>query len=323
MEQKFTVSVVVNAYNEEKNIGDCMSSLNKQSLKNFEVIFVDDGSTDRTVEIVKRFRNKLDLKIVLLSHAGHRKARRKGISKATGDIVVIVDADEILEPGFLENIVEPFEKKEVGAVGGILKSMGERWANRAYGALQEMLYQLRKNGDGEIDWIQGGCSAYRRSLLTEVGGLSEDMVSTDKDISWRIKDAGWKIILKEEAVAYHKDPSSLRSLAKREYKNGKKEYNLLKKHGKFGWKELSRFYTLMGLMALVIVPFFPLLLILILLGFLLTFMVTAYQINKHVKDRHLGISFTCWVVLTVINLGWSLGYIHSLLIRGDYEVENR
>ncbi len=310
-------SVVINAYNEEDNIGECLHSLTKQTLQDFEVVFVDDGSTDKTVEIVKGFKDDLALKIITLSHSGHRKARRTGIARSKGDIVVIIDADEVLEEEFLEKIVEPFEKEEVGAVGGVLKSKGGGWATRAYGTIQEMLYELRKDDKGEVDWIQGGCSAYRRKTLEDVGGLTEKKVSTDKDISWRIKDAGWKVLLKKDVIGYHKDPSTLMSLMKREFKNGKKEYNLLKRHkGRMGWKEISRFSTLIGLLLLSLVPIFPYILLLILLGFFLTFLAVTYLIHKHIDETYLGLSLQCWIVMTGINLGWSLGYLVSFFKRG-------
>ncbi len=317
METKLKASVVINAYNEEDNIRDCFNSLKAQTINDFEIIFVDDGSTDDTVEIVKDFKDELRIKSIYLTHSGHRKARRRGISESESDIVVIIDADEILEADFLEKLIEPFDLDEIGAVGGVLLSEGGGWATRAYGKIQEVLYEFRTDQRGEVDWIQGGCSAYRKSALEEVGGLTEEKVSTDKDISWRIKDAGWKILLRKDAIGYHKDPSTLWSLMKREYKNGKKEYNLLKRHkGRMGWKEISRFSTLIGLLLLSVSPLFPPILLLIILGFFLTFLAVAYLIHKHIDETYLGISLQCWIVMTAINLGWSLGYLVSFFKRG-------
>ncbi len=316
MNKDHKISVVINVYNEEENIADCLDSLLNQTYDRFELVIVDDGSTDRTMEIVKKYENKLNVQKTSTPHLGIKKARIKGVNKAGGKYIVIIDADEILEPSFLKNILKPFKDKKVGAVGGILRSVGGGWVTKAYGTLQEMFYELRKDSENEVDWIQGGCSAYRREALEEVGGLAEDKVSADKDISWKMKDAGWKVVLKSDAVAYHKDPQTLRSVMKREYNIGKREYWLLKEHGgRMGWKEWSRFYPMFGLLALLFVSLFPLLIILIGLAFLCTFLAVVYLINSNIKETHFGMSFKCWLVLTAINLAWSIGFIKSFIKR--------
>lgn len=308
---EYDVSVLINAYNEEEDIGDCLDSLVEQTYDDFELVVVDDGSTDNTVEVVKSYSDELDLNIIRTEHAGLQKARKKGIDISDGDIVVIVDADEILEPDFLENMLRAFSDEDVGAVGGMLKSFGEGWVTDAYGALNEIFYSMRTEGE-EVDWIQGGCSAFRKEALDEVGGLTTEDTSEDKDISWKLKEEGWKVLLSDGAVAHHKDPQTLGSVMKREYDIGKREYLLLKDHsGKISWKELIRFYPLLGLILLIFVPFYLPLGLLFLVGVLLTFVGVTYLVHKNVEDIEFGISIKSWIVLTMINLAWSLGYLVS------------
>ncbi|MFP4185693.1 MAG: glycosyltransferase [Thermoplasmata archaeon] len=305
-----SVSVVINVYNEEENIEDCLSSLEKQSLSGFELVVVDDGSTDDTMKIVEEFRDNFEMKTFRTEHVGIKKARRKGVEESSGDVVVIVDADEILEPDFLENLVEPFDDDEVGAVGGRLRSEGEGWVTDAYGALNEAFYVLRAEG-GEADWIQGGCSAYRREALEEVGGLAREKVSADKDVSWKLRDEGWKVVLEDEAVAYHRDPQTLDSVMKREFGIGLREYSLISKHkNRFGWKEFSRFFPLSVFLFLGLSLLHVYFLGFILLGVVGSFGMVSYLLVRHTERSNV---VQAWVVLNLINLSWSLGFLKGLL----------
>jgi len=307
---KKSVSVVINVYNEEENIEDCLESLREQSLSDFELVVVDDGSTDDTMKIVEEFRDDFDMKELFFSHKGLRESRKRGVEEASGDIVVIVDADEVLQKDFLENLLKPFDDERVGAVGGRLRSEGEGWVTRAYGSLNEAFYELRTDGE-EVDWIQGGCAAYRKEALEEVGGLVEGKVSEDKDISWKLKDGGWRVVLKEEAVALHKDPQDLKSVMKREHAIGVRESTLISEHkNRMSWKELSRFFPLSAIFFLILgfvhVYFFGL----ILLGAVGSFAMVSYLLLKHTDRKNI---VQAWVVLNLINLAWSLGFLKGLL----------
>ncbi len=303
------VSVVINVYNEEESIRDCLNSLADQTYSDFELIIVDDGSTDDTMDIVKDYSNILDMKTYYTPHVGIKKARRKGIEETAGDYIIVIDADERLENDFLEEIVEPFEDEDVGAVGGILKSEGEGWVTKAYGTLNEAFYELRAEGE-EADWIQGGCSAYRKEALDEVGGLAREKVSADKDISWKLKDAGWKVVLNKDAEAYHRDPQEIGSVMKREYNIGRREYSLISKHrNRFSWKEMSRFFPLSAVVFLGLSYFHWIFLGLIALGLVGSLGMVSYLLLKHIDNRNV---IQSWVVLNLINLTWSLGFLREM-----------
>ncbi len=307
-----SVSVIINAYNEEEDIPDCLDSLDEQTYDDFELVVIDDGSTDGTMEVVESYSDKFELRTYRVSHVGLRKSRRIGFSKAKGDILVNIDADEVLREDFLENLTEPFEDEGVGAVGGRLESEGEGWVTEAYGALNEGFYGLRAEDEG-VDWIQGGCAAFRRKALREVGGLADERVSEDKDISWKMKDEGWKVLLQESAVAHHKDPQTLRSVMNREYDIGKREYFLLKEHkNRMSWKELARFSSLIGLILLGLVPFYFPLIMLLVIGVIGLIGGVVYLIRGTTEGFSGKIYLTASVVLFLINLAWSLGFIKRI-----------
>ncbi len=104
------ISVIIPAYNEEKDIGNCLSSLQAQSYKNIEIIVVDDGSKDRTREIVKRFKK---VRLIEGAHKGPGFSRNLGAKHAKGKILSFVDADMTFDKDYLKNLAKPIIRGEV------------------------------------------------------------------------------------------------------------------------------------------------------------------------------------------------------------------
>lgn len=108
------VSIIIPAYNEERTIGKCLSSVKKLSYpkSKLEVIVIDDGSTDNTAKVVSKF----DVKLIKGKHKGVGVARNLGIEKSKGKIIVFIDADEVMNKTFLCDIVVPYKDKDVVGV---------------------------------------------------------------------------------------------------------------------------------------------------------------------------------------------------------------
>ncbi|VDG17579.1 glycosyltransferase [Lactobacillus fermentum IFO 3956] [Lactiplantibacillus mudanjiangensis] len=106
------ISVVIPAYNASKYIGDMLTSLSKQSYEDFEVILIDDGSTDDTFKVGKKYQDLFGKKLRLVEqkNGGVSKARNLGIDLAIGKFLVFVDADDVVERDFLKKLIEPFSK---------------------------------------------------------------------------------------------------------------------------------------------------------------------------------------------------------------------
>ncbi len=105
------VSAIIPFYNEEKTLDQCLESLTKQTFKDLEIVMIDDGSSDRSLEIIQKYP------VVLLkqSHKGPGEARNLGAKEAKGEILVFVDADMVFDPDFIEKLVEPIiEGKTIG-----------------------------------------------------------------------------------------------------------------------------------------------------------------------------------------------------------------
>jgi glycosyltransferase involved in cell wall biosynthesis len=105
------VSVVIPVYNEQRYLQRCIDSLLKQTYKDFEVIFVDDGSKDKTHEILKKAASK-KIRFFLRNHGGPGAARNFGAKKAKGDILVFVDADMVFDPKYIEILTRPIREKK-------------------------------------------------------------------------------------------------------------------------------------------------------------------------------------------------------------------
>jgi glycosyltransferase involved in cell wall biosynthesis len=111
---KIRVSVVIPAYNEEKNIGRCLIAIKAQSQKPYEVIVVDNGSFDKTVEIARKY----GAKVIHESLRGIIYARNRGFDEAKGDVIARTDADTVVSSDWVERITKNFENRTVNRVAG-------------------------------------------------------------------------------------------------------------------------------------------------------------------------------------------------------------
>jgi cellulose synthase/poly-beta-1,6-N-acetylglucosamine synthase-like glycosyltransferase/peptidoglycan/xylan/chitin deacetylase (PgdA/CDA1 family) len=215
------VSIVVPAYNEAVGIERAVRSLVASDYPEFEVIVVDDGSTDGTAELVEA----LDLANVLVlrqPNRGKPAALNRGIDAARHPVIVMVDADTVFEPGTLRNLVQPFSSPEVGGVSGNTK-VGNR--RSLLGRWQHIEYVMGFNLDRRLyDTLQcmptvpGAIGAFRRQTLLGVGGVSSATLAEDTDLTLAVGRAGWRVVYVEDARAWTEAPSSLRALWRQRYR---------------------------------------------------------------------------------------------------------
>jgi glycosyltransferase involved in cell wall biosynthesis len=182
------ISVIIPAFNEEKFLGNCLLSLKEQDFKDFEIIVVDNNSTDKTVEIAKKFG------VILVSekNQGVAFARNKGAKIAKGKILVFTDADTILPKNWLSRIKEEFEKdKELIAFGGSCQFYsGPISARLASKFLLKPFLFLDKFFSGGFNLM--GCNmAMKREAFLKVGGFNEKLkLNEDVEISYRLREIG-------------------------------------------------------------------------------------------------------------------------------------
>ena len=110
-----TVSIVVPVYNSAKTLPACLESLSAIDYSNYEIIIVDDGSTDNTQEMCESYPS---IKYVKLTNGGPSRARNKGIELASGEFVAFTDGDCIVNPNWLTELSKGFIESKVAGVGG-------------------------------------------------------------------------------------------------------------------------------------------------------------------------------------------------------------
>jgi peptidoglycan/xylan/chitin deacetylase (PgdA/CDA1 family) len=181
------ISVVVPAYNEEKFIGECLSSLRKQNYKGaIELIVVDNASTDKTVAIARKF----GAKVVYQPKKGVVLARQSGFDKTSGDIIASTDADTIVPANWIENIEAPFAKNK-----GLIGLSGPVWPKN--GTLPERFLALfvcfffYLSSFFKLGFFAGANFAVRKSAFEKVGGFDKSKISgEDTDLCKRLQKFG-------------------------------------------------------------------------------------------------------------------------------------
>ncbi len=205
------VSVIIPAYNAEATIGNTIKAVLAQDYPRdkMEVIVVDDGSTDRTRDIVSQY----PVKLVRLSHnMGPSAARNTGGKKASGEIMAATDADDKVDTGWVRNLVRGYKEPDIGAVVGsshIEYDTGD-WQQRIIAELGiclrgyenvEVLYDRR--GHMGRNKSAGSNLSFRKSVFEEVGGYDIALrVGEEQDILWRVEQAGYRVAFEPGAIAY-------------------------------------------------------------------------------------------------------------------------
>ncbi|QUI31997.1 glycosyltransferase [Streptomyces alfalfae] len=214
------VSVLVPAYNEAKCIEATVRSL-MASDHPIEVVVIDDGSSDGTARIVEGLRLPY-VRVVRQLNAGKPAALNRGLANASHDIVVMMDGDTVFEESTVRELVQPFADPRVGAVAGNAK-VGNR--DSLIGAWQHIEYVMGFNLDRRMydvlrcmPTIPGAVGAFRRSALERVGGMSDDTLAEDTDITMALHRDGWRVVYAEKARAWTEAPETVQQLWSQRYR---------------------------------------------------------------------------------------------------------
>ncbi|KUM90280.1 MULTISPECIES: glycosyltransferase [Streptomyces] len=214
------VSVLVPAYNEAKCIENTVRSL-MASEHPVEVLVIDDGSSDGTARIVEAM-GLPNVRVVRQLNAGKPAALNRGLANARHDIIVMMDGDTVFEPSTVRELVQPFGDPRVGAVAGNAK-VGNR--DSLIGAWQHIEYVMGFNLDRRMydvlrcmPTIPGAVGAFRRSALERVGGMSDDTLAEDTDITMAMHRDGWRVVYAEKARAWTEAPESVQQLWSQRYR---------------------------------------------------------------------------------------------------------
>lgn len=242
------VSIIIPAYNEEVTVIQTLTSLLETNYPNFELIFIDDGSKDKTFAMVeKEFGNHPLVKVYRKTNGGKASALNFGISKASAAYIVCIDADTQLKNNAVTELMRYFYDQKIAAVAGTVK-VGN--ANNIITKWQSIEYITAQNMDrrafdllNTITVVPGAIGAFRKNVVLEVGGFSIDTLAEDCDLTMRILKAGYKVKNCATAIAFTEAPETIDMLLKQRFrwsfgvmqsfwKNRNSLFN--KKYGYFG-----------------------------------------------------------------------------------------
>jgi len=186
------ISVVIPAFNEEESLGRCLESLAKQTTsQSFEVVVVDNNSSDKTKETVESHQDKLNLKVILQKKPGRGAARYLGFKIAQGEIIASTDADTQVPPDWLAQMVDSLKNKKIVAVTGPCQINDCSWrTNRFFNYLQPCMMFLYRIIFGHF-WLIGSNFAIKKSAYQKAGEFDQEMKALeDIELGFRVKRIG-------------------------------------------------------------------------------------------------------------------------------------
>jgi peptidoglycan-N-acetylglucosamine deacetylase len=220
------VSIIVPAYNEEVNAVSSLYNLLRCDYPNFNIVFVDDGSKDKTFEHVSAaFKDHPLIKVLSKVNGGKASALNHGIKQTGADYVVCIDADTKLKPDAVSMLMRHFftgSERPVGAVGGNVKvgnrvNIITRW--------QSIEYVTSQNFDRKafaainaITVVPGAIGAFRKEAIEIAGGFTTDTLAEDCDLTMRILKAGYIITDEPKAVAMTEAPETIKQFMKQRFR---------------------------------------------------------------------------------------------------------
>ncbi len=263
MAAKPIISVIIVTYNRLSALKRCLDALKDQTLAKtkYEVVIVDDGSSDGTIEYLKKLKwhGKPGVKCFFNEHKGYVDARNFGVSKARGKYVSFTDDDCVPEGQWLEKVIETFDTdKEIGVVGSVTKVA---FHNKLFAPLNQA---LRKNQPEQetmdINIIEGetgfvglkpfsGCNIHiKKEIFDELGGFDLSIgPAEDLDFPYRYLKAGGKTAHRKDLFVDHFERDDLKSMFKRWFTFGKCDSEMVSRHlrSKFSL-EINLFHGIMN-----------------------------------------------------------------------------
>lgn len=226
-----SLAVVSAVYNEQKHIARLMDSLLGQTREPDEIVFVDDGSTDQTAQVIEDYSKKYPLiRLIRNTNQGPAASRNLAWKNAVSDLIVLTDGDCVPNRDWLENLEKRFQSDEVAAVGGAYRTLNDdKILARFVG--WEFSWRYR-NVQGEIDAHGAYNLAIRRRVLEEMNGFNEHYKAPsgeDWDLTYRISRK-YKMLFAPDAVVAHAHPESFGWYMKNQVRRGFDRIKLYNDH---------------------------------------------------------------------------------------------
>jgi glycosyltransferase involved in cell wall biosynthesis len=280
-------SIIIPVYNRPSEVYELLTSISNQTLQDFEVILIEDGSSDKSDQIVSFFQPKISIHYFYQGNQGQGFARNYGMNQANGEFFVILDSDVILPEDYLFVLKNAIRKRNLDAFGGpdaaasdfsnLQKAMD--YAMTSFWTTGGIRGKLKEPSKYQARGFNMGVS---RKVFDTTGGFADPNSGEDIEWSIRIKKAGFKLELVEEAFVYHKRKNTLKSFAKQAFSFGRNRVNV------------SRFHP----EAIKLVHWFPTFFLMFLLSLLVNAIFYRVFIIPHL------LIFGAWAGLVIYQASW-------------------
>jgi len=317
------ISVIIPAYNAENVIKDCLISLLSQNYpkNNYEIIVVDDGSSDKTKEIVKNFKN---VRLIEQNHKGPAAARNLGVRKSKGDIILFTDADCVPSKNWIKFMTEPFKDKTIVGVSGTYRTLNKNSLIARFAGYEIEERHEKMKYEKTIDFIGTFSAAYRKNIFIKFGGFDENFPiasGEDTEFSFKISEKKLKMVFEPRAYVYHRHPDTLIKYLKQKFWRGYWRILLYKKHTK---KLVKHSYTPRRLFIEIILTgvtlLFFLLTILKIISFIfplasfLILLLTTIPLSIKIAKKDFQVAFVSPFILILRNIALCLGILYGIPI---------
>lgn len=302
------ISIIIPARNAQATLKLCLDSIFNLQYQNYEVIVINDGSTDATDRILAQYHN---IKVLKTTGEGPGKARNLGLKDARGEFVAFTDADCIVDADWLRELIKGFTEDKVAGVGGTQKSPADEFrfgkAVHEFLTIFGFIADYMKHGTKiKITNHNPSCNVmYRKSILLELGGFLEGLwPGEDVELDYRLKKKNYSLIFNPQAIVYHYRPRNFADYSRMMFRYGKVQGALVRKYG---------FFRIIHY-----VPLFIFILLLtfmynFLLGFLfLTLIFTSLVIKLSIRSKD-PLLMSQFFIATIFN--WNLGFLLGLFKR--------
>ena len=230
------LTILIPAHNEEKFIKETLEAIKNLNYQKFEVIVIDDNSSDRTSDVVEEYLKYENFHLIkLLKNVGKAKALNIGLKFVKTDLIVVIDADTILEKDSLRYMSHHFNKiPRLGAVTG-----NPRVLNRTnlltYIQIAEFssiicLIKRAQRAIGRIFTVSGAFTMYNKNIVAEVGGFSPCTATEDIDITWKLEKKFYNVFYEPRSIAYIRVPERIKELIRQRKRWALGGWHLIRKH---------------------------------------------------------------------------------------------
>jgi len=312
------VSIVVPCYNAQDTVLMCAKGCLSQDYPNLEIIFVDDGSTDRTLRLLREFD---DIKVISQNNKGPAAARNLGWRSSQGEIICFTDSDCIPNRTWVTRFVKCYFDQAIDGVGGSYDIVNsDKWLSRC---IHEEIIYRHKNMPKFVDYLGSFNVSYKRDVLVELSGFDESFLRAsgeDNDLAYRAVKYGYKLMFDKENLVAHHHPEKISKYIKQQFWHGYWRLKLYFKHtnkisGDHYADSLDFIQIPISFIAslLIILGLFIKELMITALLFLVLFMVTTFPMIHEIVVRKRSIQYYpySFVVFLRANTRF-LGILHAI-----------